>query len=219
MPAVPSPVADAVHVLPAASSPVASAIPVLPALASPAPGPASEVAAATDRQPDRSVPQLSVPDAPPAPKPVVTPGYQIILDDADKGAVILQPPDGWRQSTETRRSYASSSVIAPVDGTVCTATFLADIPETGNYEVLLYWINSGASFRSSAVPVTVHSATGSVRLTTDQVRSGATFQSIGKFQFREGTRIPVVTVSTEGVPTGALMHVSVDALKLLRLAE
>lgn len=209
-------------------SPLSVAAAAVPTASSAVPTASSAMAVAAEPEPDGTsqtdadIGDTRVPVADPAAtaKPVITPGNPIIVDDADNEALILQPPGAWGPSTETRRSYASSSRIARVDGTVYTATFVADIPESGTYELFLYWINSGASFRFNAVPVTIHAAAGAVRMTVDQVRSGTAFQSIGKFQLREGTRLPVITMTTEGVPAGpSTMYVSVDALKLVRVAD
>jgi hypothetical protein len=50
----------------------------------------------------------------------------------------------------------------------------------------------------------------------DQVNGPTDFNSLGVFDLPAGNRLPVVMISTEGLPPSPTMCVSVDALKLVR---
>jgi hypothetical protein len=141
----------------------------------------------------------------------------IIIDDAVTGAVQLDPPGAWQPSRNPTESYQSASVIAAVDGRPKTATFHANIPEDGQYEIFLWWVASNRDFRSNSVPVTVHAATGTERVTVDQTAGAKQWNSIGAFQFKAGQQVPVVTISTEGVQPGPSINVSADAVKLVKV--
>jgi hypothetical protein len=143
-------------------------------------------------------------------------GFSIVVDDAMPNALLLEPAGGWRASSEARRSYGNSSVVALVDGRKKTATFLADIAGPGKYELLVWFVNSSADFRSTVVPVFVNTSSGWVRASVDQVNGPTDFNSLGVFDLPAGNRLPVVMISTEGLPPSPTMCVSVDALKLVR---
>jgi hypothetical protein len=147
------------------------------------------------------------------------PGTEIVVDDADPGALLLKPEGAWTNSIETRRSYANSSMVARVDGPTKVATFIADVPVSGRYDVLLYWTRSSEPFRSRAVVVYVHGSDGPVRVVIDQANSGDEFISIGMHRLAAGKQVPVVSITSEQVPPLPETHISVDALKLVKLHD
>lgn len=147
----------------------------------------------------------------PVASPVAVERKEIIVDDAD-GKVLFQPADEWRASLETAKSYRGKSMVAPVAGGVKTATFRADIPAPGAYELQMYWVQSGEAFRSRKVLMYVN---GAPPASIDQVADGGRFITIGTYQFPAGTAVPIVTLTTGGIVGGPTTHVSVDAIKLI----
>jgi hypothetical protein len=143
------------------------------------------------------------------------PGIEV--DDSMPGALVLDPPNAWLPSHNPVDSFHQSSLVATVDGKKKTATFVANIPEDGEYEVYLWWVASNPDFRSSAVPVTVNAASGPAKTTIDQTKNGRQWNSIGTYTFKAGQAQQILTISTEGLPTGPTMNVSVDAMKLVKV--
>jgi hypothetical protein len=159
-----------------------------------------------------SAPGIAMPPAVPS----AAPG-EIIVDDKMADKLELEPANGWQTSANALDSYEGSSLVAAVDGRKKTATFVADVPEDGEYEVFLWWVASNKEFRPSEVPVTVNAATGSTKVVVDQTANNRMFNSIGKFQFKAGPGQKIVTISTEGVASGPTVNLSVDALKLVKV--
>ena len=170
-----------------------------------------------------SMPVIS--NAAPVPPPTsagaaAAPGGPIIVDNAASGALQLDPPAGWRASSEARASYAGGSLVAQAGGVPAKATFFADVPRDGRYQLYMWWVSRSSDVRSATVPVTVMSAGGPINLTIDQVNSESDFNLVGTYQLKAGAHQPVVTVSTEGVKNeSGNVHVSVDALKLVPLGN
>jgi hypothetical protein len=98
-------------------------------------------------------------------------------------------------------------------------TFLADIPEDGRYEISMWYVVSNQTMRSSSVPVTVNTAEGPQRVQVDQVNPDLrrSFVPIGTFELKAGQKVPVVTVSTEGLPAEGTIYVSADAIRLVKV--
>lgn len=144
---------------------------------------------------------------------------EIIIDNATPGALRLTPtaPGTWRNSSQPG-AYNYSSLLATADGTEKTATFLADIPEAGEYEVFISWISGGPATRSDSVVVTIHTADGPFKGIIDQTGPANTgdFYPVGSYEFPSGESLPVVTISTEKIEPGPERMVSVDAVKLVR---
>ena len=151
--------------------------------------------------------------------PAVEAGFEIIVDDLTPGGLVLAPPAGWRESAEADRSYGGSSKVALADGQAKTATFVTDIPQTGKYEVSLYWTTAVETLRSSSVPVAVHDVAGWKSLTVSQVGTQTGFNSLGTYHLEAGKGREVVRISTEGVPPSTTVHVAVDAMKLVKVAD
>lgn len=143
----------------------------------------------------------------------------IVVDDSAPEGIVLEPQGQWQPSRNPMDSYLGSSMIAVVDGKTKTATFKATVPEEGDYEVFLWWVASNREFRSSSVPVTVFTATGPVKATIDQTTGNRMFNSIGTFRLKAAQNQPVVSISTEGVPQGPSMNVSIDAVKLVKVSQ
>ncbi len=158
---------------------------------------------------------------PPAPTPSATAQAEgIIVDDKSPGAIDLQPnAQRWQTSANATDSYERASLIAAVDGTPKSATFKADIPAEGEYEIFLWWVASGKDFRSNAVPVTVYTAAGEKKTTVDQTSptSNRAWNSIGVYPLKAGGGQKVLTITTEGIPAGPTINVSVDAIKLVKV--
>jgi len=161
----------------------------------------------------------------PAPGGALLPGAttaaagEIIIDDKVPGGFTAEPAGAWEPSAQTADSFQDSSVFARVDGNVKKATFNADIPADGEYEVSLWFVVSNNQFRSAAVPVTIHTAAGPQTITVDQTNlaSGKKWNTLGRFALKAGTKVPVVTVSTEGLAPGPTLSVSADAVRLVKV--
>lgn len=167
-----------------------------------------------------AMPSLPAASASGATSPVASGGFsngELILDDATPGALKLQPTSGW-MSTATPGSYKESSLLASVDGTLKTATFYADVPEEGEYDVSLWWVPANAPMRSSKTICTIFTTTGPFRGTLDQTGSPGSggFFPVGHYTLPAGQQIPIAAISTEGLSGGPASMVSVDALKLVK---
>jgi hypothetical protein len=141
------------------------------------------------------------------------------VDDAMPGAIRQDPPGSWSPSVNVADSYEGGSLIAKADGTPRKLTFLADIPEDGRYEISMWYVVSNQTMRSSSVPVTVNTAEGPQRVQVDQVNPDLrrSFVPIGTFELKAGQKVPVVTVSTEGLPAEGTIYVSADAIRLVKV--
>jgi hypothetical protein len=143
----------------------------------------------------------------------------IVVDDSTPGGIVTEPAGAWQPSRNPMDSYLNSSLIAIADGRPKTATFKATVTEEADYEIFLWWVSSNREFRSAAVPVTVYTATGPVTISVDQTVGNRMFNSIGVYRLKVGEAQPVVSVSTEGVPAGPTINVSVDAMKLVKVTR
>lgn len=154
----------------------------------------------------------------PAPAPAPSDEGGIIADDKIPTSIAVTPPQGWENSVNLTDSYQQSSLIARVDGTVKKATFYADVPADGEYEIFLWWVQSNKQFRSDKVPVTVDASNGTQKVTVDQTdpQTAKRWNSIGKFLLKAGAHQPIVTLSTEGLEPGPTVSVSADAMKLVK---
>jgi hypothetical protein len=146
-------------------------------------------------------------------------GVEIIVDDNTPGATRQDPPGSWTPSVNVADSWQGSSIIARADGTARSVTFLADIPSDGKYEVFVWYTVSGETLRSRVVPVIVNTASGEQRATVDQVEPTLrrTWVPVGTFDLRAGQAQPVVTISTEGLPSEGTIFVSADAIRLVKV--
>lgn len=148
------------------------------------------------------------------------PGAQkpgIEVDDSTPGGLVTEPANAWLPSHNPIDSYNGSSLVATVDGKTKTASFVANVPEDGEYEVYLWWVAANPDFRSNAVPVTINTASGPVKATIDQTKNGRQWNLVGSYAFKAGQQQKVVTLSTEGIPAGTTMNVSVDAMKMVKV--
>lgn len=201
-----------------AGLPTLESIPSIPA-ATPAvslPPPGSSLPSLTD--PSAAAPSAIVPSVP---APDASAGEGIVIDDKTPGAITVEPAGAWENSVNLSESYEQSSLYARADGTRKTATFTADVPAAGEYEIFMWWVASNKQFRSASVPVIVQTASGPQTVTVDQTntQSARRWNSIGRFQLAAGEDVPVVTVSTEGINPGdsGSVSVSVDAVKLVKV--
>lgn len=129
----------------------------------------------------------------------------IVVDDTEAD---LEGP--WKPSSLSRGVHAGYFHDGDASKGQCRATFIADLPEAGEYEVrFAYPTNPN---RSTKVPVTVHHADGETTVTLDQRKNDGEkgFQSLGKFSFGKGEA--KVTVTNEGTDDG---HVIIDAVQFL----
>lgn len=139
------------------------------------------------------------------------------MDDKTPGAIELDPPTGWQPSVNVADSYEGSSIVTAVGAEKRSATFVADIPEAGEYEVSMWWVASSSQFRSAVVPVVINTADGPVKTTVNQTSGGNTFNVLGKYKFAAGPKQKILTITTEGIEPGPTLNVSVDAIKLVKV--
>jgi hypothetical protein len=140
----------------------------------------------------------------------------IIVDNEDPGAIVQQPELSWVKSTDATSAYGNNSLTTILrNPQTVSVTFLATIPQDGNYEISLWWVASTERYRSKRVPVTVHTMDGDVKLTIDQTTGNAQFNSIGRFNLKAGEREPIVTISNEGINKLDRGYISADAIKIV----
>jgi hypothetical protein len=140
----------------------------------------------------------------------------IIVDNEDPGAIVQQPELSWVKSTDATSAYGNNSLTTILrNPQTVSVTFLATIPQDGNYEISLWWVASTERYRSKRVPVTVHTMDGDVKLTIDQTTGNAQFNSIGRFNLKAGEREPIVTISNEGINKLDRGYISADAVKIV----
>lgn len=204
-PSVPEQVGAASHSVPAAGTPESS-----PA-ATAAPSHVEAIPAADAAQPtpltafvSQQVPQTTV---------------EWVLEDDTPGVLALEPESAWKPSSNTSESHGGSSIVAFGGSETHRATFIADIPVDGEYEVSAWWVASGERFRSPSVICTLYPSTGAFNATVDQVHltpgpEPDRFITLGQYYFKAQKRRPVISFTTEGLPAGEEVAVSVDAIKL-----
>lgn len=141
----------------------------------------------------------------------------IIVDDRTPGAVTFEPADAWQPALDAGDSYNGQSMVAAADGKKKSATFLADIPETGRYELYLWYVASDKGFRSASVPVIIDTANGPAKATIDQTKGGKQFTLVGTYDLKQGKAVPVAKISTDGVPADPKVYISADAMKLVKV--
>jgi hypothetical protein len=163
------------------------------------------------------VPALPPLEVGPAPTPVPPEeAGAIIVDNDTPGAVVQEPQMSWVKSTDSRTAYGNSSLTTILTNPqIIKATFLATIPQDGNYEIYLWWVASTERYRSKRVPVSVHTMDGDVNLTIDETANGGRFNSIGQFNLKAGERERIVTISNEGINKLDRGYVSADAVKIV----
>jgi len=130
----------------------------------------------------------------------------IVVDDRDAKTTL-----GWKKSS-SNPPYVAYGYLH--DGDVNKgeqqATFSAKIPESGLYEVRVYY--APGSNRASNTPYTVKSSSGSKTMMVNQRRkpNQGKFHLLGRFPFEKGKQ-EVLMISNQGTDG----HVIVDALQLV----
>lgn len=193
---------------------------VAPASAEPLPAPPTSAPPSESLAPAVSAeaPLPAIGAAPSAAGSGTTAKSGIIVDDSTPGAVIFEPKeDAWQAALDAGDSYNGQSRVASADGKKKTATFLADVPETGRYELYLWYVANDKGFRSPSVTVIVNTANGPAKASIDQTKGGKQFTLVGTYDLKQGKAVPVATISTEGIPADPKVYVSADAMKLVKV--
>lgn len=154
--------------------------------------------------------------------PVSSRSVEIVVDNETPGGLDLEPADSWHKSSNGGQSYEGSSLVGYQAKDVARATFVADIPVDGEYELFGWWVASMPSYRSSKVVCVVYPSTGAFKATVDQVakkgQPDGRFISLGRHYFKAQKSRPVITLTTEGINEPGI-GVSVDAIKLVLVRE
>ena len=146
-----------------------------------------------------------------------TPIAPIIVDN---GTSNYSETGTWTTSTSGDFWGTNQRVVAGGNGSAtATATWSANIPRAGYYEVGVWYTTSNSSFRSNVVPYSVQSVEGLKTVTVNQQSSttnGRRFLSLGSFRFNAGQQ-DVVFVSN-AIPSTA-QFVSADAVRIAWVAN
>ena len=152
----------------------------------------------------------------------ITVGEEIIIDDQSSDMEFLPTPASWTDSLDTPASFRGSSKLAKLSNEEqCEAVCYATIPESGVYEVQMWWVPGPPKYRSANVPVTVHAIAGDVTKVIDQTNPALRKQwnSLGRFVFTKGDRKKVLTLSTKGMPSSPTETVSLDSVRIVKVQD
>lgn len=136
-------------------------------------------------------------------------------------AVMVVPVESFDQIIDNGQTGTSSTGTWTVSGGTgaygadslygrngATYTWAFDLPEAGNYEVLMWWTEF--SSRSTAAPVAIEHASGTANLTINQQTNGGQWNSLGVFAF--GTTGQVTLSAPSAYPTSY----SADAVRFIK---
>ncbi|MFA6288005.1 MAG: cellulase family glycosylhydrolase [Opitutaceae bacterium] len=132
---------------------------------------------------------------------------EIIVDNDD--ATGVTPTGTWTPSTYTTGFYDTNYIH---DGNTGKGTksfrFTPTLPTAGSYEVFTRWI--AGSNRSSSVPVSIVTSTGTVATTVNEQINNGVWVSLGVYSFNAGTAGSVLISNT-----GTTGFVVADAVKFV----
>ena len=152
----------------------------------------------------------------------ITVGDEIIVDDLE-GDVELQPSAAsWNTSLDVPGAYKGEAKIAKVTGEDnVAATYYVTIPESGMYEVQMWWIPSPAPYRSQNVPVILHMDSMDISKVIDQTNMAQRKQwnSLGRVYLTKGDRKKIATVTSKGLPASETETISIDAIRLVKVQD
>ncbi|MDC3379005.1 N-acetylmuramoyl-L-alanine amidase, partial [Planctomycetota bacterium] len=131
---------------------------------------------------------------------------EVIVDNADAG---YSETGTWGASTSAPRFRGANYKTAPVSANGnATATFSANLPESGNYPVYV-WFTTGGN-RSTQARYTVHHSGGATTVAIDQRAFGNSWVFVGDFHFAAGTAARV-ELSNQGADPAT--YVIADAVR------
>ena len=106
----------------------------------------------------------------------------IIVDNADPGFVWTKGQ--WSESSGSGY-YGDNSLYALVGGEEDECRWTPDLPDTGIYEVYVWWVASWN--RSSDATYVINHAGGQSTHGADQTQNGGQWMSVGQYTFEAGT--------------------------------
>lgn len=138
----------------------------------------------------------------------------------DNGTAGFSTTGTWTTST-SGFPYGANCVIATGGNgsTTATATYTANVPRAGYYEVGVWFTTSNATYRSTSAPYTVNYNGGSETILVNQqatATSDKRFKSLGTFKLAAGSQ-PVVVLKNS-IPS-ATQYVSADAVRIDWVAD
>lgn len=127
-----------------------------------------------------------------APEPTDTLAEAIVVDDADQG---FGTEGGWSLGW-TSKDYKSGLKWAYLSTkATATATWSAEIPVCGQYEVFEWHGADPHSDHATDAPFTVHYADGSKTVLVNQRENAGQWNSLGTYTFKKGTTAKVTVTN------------------------
>jgi hypothetical protein len=120
-------------------------------------------------------------DAPAYSKPVII--EPVIVDNVDASFVC-----SW--TYVSGKGYDNSQHYRTAGNGSCTATWIPDIPQAGNYNVYAWW--TSYYNRATNAPYTINHSGGSETVRVDQTVNGGQWRLLGTYPFAAGTSGSVV---------------------------
>ncbi len=136
---------------------------------------------------------------------------QIVIDNRDTlgGQYVESAP--WGTSAQPDFFRFDSKVVAGGTPAPLTATFSAEVPKPGRYDV--YAWHTASTNRNPAAQWTIHRYGGDTSATVDQRTLGGRWTLLGRYVFDAAAQTPLLTVSNAG--SSAAEYTSADAVKLV----
>ncbi len=134
---------------------------------------------------------------------------EIIVDNRDSGFSTV---GRWSESGASDE-YAGSSVYSKTANN--SATWAPVLPETGSYEVYVWYSGSTSYARDPSVAYTVTHALGADTIAIDQDQGSGAWVSLGVFNFNAGTGANITLVRQ----TTSTASTSADAVKFVLLGS
>jgi hypothetical protein len=134
----------------------------------------------------------------------------VTVDNTDSNATVTGT---WTASTNSTGYYGSNYLDDGAAGKgTKSVTFTPQLPCDGAYQVYTRWISG--SNRSTSVPYTITSSTGTQTVTKSQTENGSQWVLLGTYYFNEGSG-GSVTISNTGTANGT--YVIADAVQFVLL--
>jgi fibronectin type 3 domain-containing protein/spore germination protein YaaH len=132
------------------------------------------------------------------------PGTDVIVDN-DFGAPRYSQAGPW--ATSGGVGYDGGTYVYSSVSNTSTATWTADLTESGDYEIFAWYVNG--SNRSPAAAYTVNTVNGAQTVTVDQTTNGRMWNPIGTFTLHSGSNSVTLDI---GLTSGGNLAVA-DAVR------
>jgi len=138
------------------------------------------------------------------------PAQVVIVDNSDPG---FSTTGAWSASSSVEDAFGTEGLINTGGSGADTATWAADLPEAGWYDVYAWWIASTSFFRTQQAPYTINHKNGSDTILASQATGAAQWNYLGRYEFEAGTANQVSL--SDDVPESNVF-VSADAVRFER---